>query len=163
MKLTSHHQPEEFGKGQKEMPHVLPTSQNPPHWSHLGWVMCTSQGRTLSQIDWPETTWKLIPLPQNLRLRATEVFRTVLLGSFTLLISTWLPLPNKVSCFVSTCVSSDNSFPSVRQEPLFRPWKWSPFMQQNLPALWSWASQPLELWETIVCWLNQSVCGIFLL
>ena len=26
-------------------------------------------------------------------------------------------LPNKVSCFVSTCGSSDNSFPSVRQEP----------------------------------------------
>ena len=32
------------------------------------------------------------------------------------LLSTWVPFPNKVSCFVSTCVSSDNSFPSVRQE-----------------------------------------------
>ena len=42
-------------------------------------------------------------------------------------------LPNKISCFVSTkeiCVSSDNSFPSVRQEPSFRPWKGSPFLQQ---------------------------------
>ena len=40
-----------------------------------------------------------------------------------------MPFPNKVSCFVSTCVSSDNSFPSVRQEPSFRPWKGSPFLQ----------------------------------
>ena len=39
-------------------------------------------------------------------------------------------LSNKISCFVSTRVSSDNSFPSVRQEPSFRPWKGSPFLQQ---------------------------------
>ena len=38
-------------------------------------------------------------------------------------------LPNKVSCFISTCVSSDNSFPSVRQEPSFGPWRGSPFLQ----------------------------------
>ena len=37
-------------------------------------------------------------------------------------------LPNGVSYFVSTCVSSDNSFPSVRQEPGFGPWKGSPFL-----------------------------------
>ena len=47
-----------------------------------------------------------------------------------ILLSTWVPFPNKVSCFVSTCVSSDNSFPSVRQEPGFGPWKGSPFLQQ---------------------------------
>ena len=29
-------------------------------------------------------------------------------------------LPNGVSCFVSTSISSDNSLPSVRQEPGFR-------------------------------------------
>ena len=39
-------------------------------------------------------------------------------------------LSDKISCFVSTCVSSDNSFPSVRQEPGFGPWKGSPFLQQ---------------------------------
>ena len=33
--------------------------------------------------------------------------------------------------FVSTCVSSDNSFPSVRQEPSFGPWKGSLFLQQH--------------------------------
>ena len=53
----------------------------------------------------------------------------VLLGSLTLLLSTQVPFPNKISCFVSTCVSSDNSFPSIRQEPSFRPWKGSPFLQ----------------------------------
>ena len=48
----------------------------------------------------------------------------------TLLLSTRVPFPNKISCFVSTCVSSDNSFLSVRQEPSFGPWKGSAFLQQ---------------------------------
>ena len=56
--------------------------------------------------------------------------RAVLLDSLTLLLSTRVPFPNKISCFVSTCVSSDNSFPSVRQEPSFGPWKGSAFLQQ---------------------------------
>ena len=51
-----------------------------------------------------------------------------------LLLSTRVPFPNKISCFVSTGVSSDNSFPSVRQEPSFGPWKGSPFLQ-FLPLL----------------------------
>ena len=54
--------------------------------------------------------------------------RAVLLGSLTLLLSARAPLPNKASSFVSTRVSSDNSLPSARQEPIFRPWKWSPFL-----------------------------------
>ena len=52
------------------------------------------------------------------------------LGFLTLLLSTRGPFPNKTSCFVSTYVSSDNSFPSVRQEPSFGPWKGSLFPQQ---------------------------------
>ena len=58
----------------------------------------------------------------------------VLLGSLTLLLSTRVPFSNKISCFVSTYVSSDNSFPSVRQEPSFRPWKGSPVLHQNQSA-----------------------------
>ena len=54
----------------------------------------------------------------------------VLLGSLTLLLPTQVPFPNKISCFVGTCVSSDNSFLSVRQEPSFGPWKGSAFLQQ---------------------------------
>jgi hypothetical protein len=42
-----------------------------------------------------------------------------------------VPFPNKISCFVSTCVSLDNSFLSVRQEPSFGPWKGSSFLKQN--------------------------------
>ena len=49
----------------------------------------------------------------------------------TLLLSTRVPFPNKISCVVSTCVSSDSSFPSVRQEPSFGPWKGSAFLQNG--------------------------------
>ena len=41
-----------------------------------------------------------------------------------------VPFPSKISCFVSTYVSLDHSFPSVRQEPNSGPWKGSPFLQQ---------------------------------
>ena len=49
----------------------------------------------------------------------------------------------KISCFFSTCVSWDNSFLSVRQEPSFRPWKGSPFLQQMATLVgtflhWDW-------------------------
>ena len=44
--------------------------------------------------------------------------------------STQASLPNRVSCCVSPCVSSDNSFLSIRQEPLFRTWNRFP-----LPAI----------------------------
>ena len=52
----------------------------------------------------------------------------------------WVPLPSCSppgcpfpikSLALSACVSLDNSFPSVRQEPSFGPWKGSPFLQQN--------------------------------
>ena len=59
-----------------------------------------------------------------------KFIRIKFVGSLTLLFSTRVPFPNKISCFVSTCVSSDNSFPSVRQEPSFGPWKGSAFLQQ---------------------------------
>ena len=45
------------------------------------------------------------------------------------------PFPYKISCFVSTCVSSENSFPCVRQQPSFGPWKGSPLLQQNWSLL----------------------------
>ena len=36
---------------------------------------------------------------------------------------------------MSTCVSSDNSFPIVRQEPSFGPWKGFPFLHQILKEI----------------------------
>ena len=90
------------------------TSQKPSHW-HLSWLsnVCTTM-KDSAQNGWPKTTRKLIPSPSNPRLRA-RAGRAVLLGSLTLLLSSWQPLPDKISCIVCTCVTSD-SFPSVRQE-----------------------------------------------
>jgi len=48
----------------------------------------------------------------------------------TLLLSAWASLTNNISCFVSSFVFLDNSFPSVRQELTLRPWKGFPFLQQ---------------------------------
>ena len=73
-----------------------------------------------------EGLWVRIKTTQKLIPRG----RAVLLASLTLLLSTRVPFPNKISCSVSACVSSDNSFPSVRQEPSFGPWKGSVFLQQ---------------------------------
>ena len=121
VELTGYHQPEVFRKGQKERgdtsPCVLPTSQNHPFWhpSCLTDALATRKDTN--------KTWDCEPCG-----------RVVLLGSLTLLLSSLEPLPNKVSWFVSTCISSDSSFPSVRQEPSLRPWKGSPFLQLLLRA-----------------------------
>ena len=51
--------------------------------------------------------------------------------SLTLLLSAPVPFSTKSFIyFVSTCVSLDSSFPSVRQEPTLGPWKESPSRQQ---------------------------------
>ena len=92
---------------------------------HLGRVLRTPPGRTLSQGDWPEMTGNQ---PYQ---KTRDCGRAVLLGSLTLLLSTRAPLPNKVSCFISTCVSSHDSFLTVRQEPTPGLWKGSPFLQQQ--------------------------------
>ena len=115
MKLISHQQPEELRKGQKEMPSVLPPPRILLLDIHLGWAMHVPPGRTLKLIP-SHKTWDWKPWG-----------RAVLLGSPTLLLSPWAPLPNKVTRFVSLCVSLDNSFPSVRQEPTLGTWNSSPF------------------------------------
>ena len=97
------------------------TSQNPPLW-HPSWLNKACTTRKDHEAEWlakdhPETN------------AITVNTRVVLLGSLTLLLSAQVPFPNKISCFVSTCVSSDNSFLSVRQEPSFGLWKGSPILQ----------------------------------
>ena len=96
------------------------TSQNPPLW-HPSWLnkACATEGpwgRMIGQRPPGNESYHHkhqscssgFPCPPALRPGA---------------------LPNKISCFVSTCVSSDNSFPSVRQEPSFGLWKGSPILQ----------------------------------
>ena len=105
-----------------------PPSQN-PRW-HPSWLNKACTTRKDSESEWltkdnPETN------PITIQPEAAESHgRAVLLGSLKVLLSTQVPFLNKVSWFVSICVSSDNSFSSVRQQPSFRPWKGSPFLQQ---------------------------------
>ena len=100
------------------------TSQNPSRW-HPSWLnkgVHHQEGLWVRMIG--QRTQKLIPSPQNPRLRATWEssspgfpYPTPLhLGA----------LSRKISCFVSTCVSSNNSFLSVRQEPSLGPGRGPP-------------------------------------
>ena len=121
MELTSHHQPEEFGKGQEQTgdasPYVLSESfslesiltvQCMCHWEGP-WVTVTGQRQSICESCHHKT--------QDCKPRG----RAVLPGPLTLPFSTQEALRNKVSCFVSVYVSSDNSFLNVTQEPPFGP------------------------------------------
>ena len=57
---------------------------------------------------------KELDMTKQLTHRQNAFHRAVLLGSLIIPLSPRLPLPNRASCFVSLCVSLDNSFPSVR-------------------------------------------------
>ena len=108
--------------------------RNPPTGIYLGWELHAPPERTMNQAKyghkqdaWPETTWKLTPIPWNLRLsHRAEQFSE---GSLT-----YWSLPRHhfpVFCFVSTCVSLNNSFQSVRQKSTRGPWKRFLFLQQD--------------------------------
>ena len=64
-----------------------------------------------------------------------------------------VPFRNRISCFVSRCVSSDKSLPSVRQEPTFKPWKGSLFLQQN--QSWIFTVRTHAEAETPVLWASD--------
>ena len=103
-------------------------SQN-PSCSHPSWLSYAWATRKDSELEWlakdhPETN--PIPIKQDCEPRG----RAVLLGSLTYCSPPGHPFPIK-SLALSACVSLENSFPSVRQEPSFGPWKGSPFLQQN--------------------------------
>ena len=98
-----------------------------------GWCACHQEGPWVRVIGQRQPQNK----PHYHKTRDCEPCgRAVLLGSITLLLYALAPFLNKVSCFVSMRVSSDNSFPSVRQEPTLRPWKGSPFLQHCYWFLW---------------------------
>ena len=112
---------------------VLPTSQHPLCWNP-SWLneVCTTRKdpktKNIKQDDWPETTWKLTHYHKTRDCEPCG--RAVLLGSLSPLLSARVPLPNKAFCSASTCVSSDNPFPSVRQKRTLGPWKGPPVLQQ---------------------------------
>ena len=103
------------------------TSQNPScqHPSWLSNACATKKDSELEQLakDRPETN--PITIKPEFVSHAAEQF-------------SWVPLPYcsppgcpfpKKSLVFSTRVSLDHSFPNVRQEPSFWPWKGSPFLQ----------------------------------
>ena len=101
---------------------------DPSLW-HPSWLNKVCTTRKDSKSEWlaednPETN----PITIK-RESASHMAEHV--GSLTFLLSAWVPFPDKISCFLSTCVSSDNSFLSVRKELSLGPWKGSPFLQQN--------------------------------
>ena len=108
---------------------TCPTTSQNPSLLHASWL---NKACTTSKDSESEWLAKDIPETNHFTIKpdCEPRGRTVLLGSLTLLLSTRVPFPNKISCFVSTCVSSDNSFLSVRQKLSFGPWKGSPFLQQ---------------------------------
>ena len=88
-------------------------------------------GRTLSQNYWLKTTNPITRKPETAS-HVTEQFSWVPLPYCSppgWRGATRVPFPIK-SLVLSAHVSSVNSFPSVRQEPGFGPWKGSPFLQQ---------------------------------
>ena len=124
MELISLHQPDEFGKGQNETPHVRP---HPESFSLAS--ILAEQG--MHHQEELESEWLAKDDPEtNLITIKPETASHVTSSGFPYPDALCrLPFPNKLSSFLSTCVSSDNSFPSVRQEPGFRPWKGSSFLQ----------------------------------
>ena len=110
-KLVSHHQSEEFWKGQKETSCVWPPPRILLTAIHLGWVMHAPPGQTLSEwLAKDNLEINPIKIKPETSSHVAERFSWVLLPYH----SPPRHLSNKSFCFVSSYVSLDNSFPSVR-------------------------------------------------
>ena len=112
----------------------LSTSQNPSRY-HPSCLSDAYTTRKDSELEWlakdhPETN--SITIKPETASHTAERF-------------SWVPLPY----FVSTYVSSDNLFPSVRQEPSFGPWKGPPFPATKVlsPILKTNKNLCIILWE----------------
>ena len=121
-------------KRSKGDPMCPTTSQDPSHWHPL-WLSnaCATRKDPESEglaRDNPESN--PITIKPGTASHVAEHFSWAPLPSCS---PPGGPLPNKGSCFVSTCVSSNNSFLSVRQEPHLGPWKGSPFLQHSYEFL----------------------------
>ena len=110
------------------------TSQKPSRY-HPTWLSNACATRKDSELEWlakdhPESN--PITIKPETASHTAEWF-------------SWVPLPY----FVSTCVSSDNLFLSVRKEPSFGPWKGSPFPATKVlsPILKTNKNLCIILWE----------------
>ena len=118
----------EFKRGQEEEQGVLPTFQKPSHLNP-SWLrdVCTSRKDSES----PETGQARLLARDNPETHPITIKPEPRDRGVLLLLSTQAPLPSKASCVISICVSSDNSFPSVRRQSTPGPWKGSTFLQQD--------------------------------
>ena len=99
------------------------TSQNPSRW-HPSWLSDACATRK----DWIRMIGQRPPGNESHHHKTQDCEprgRAALLGSLTSCSPPGCPFPIK-SLALSARVSSDNSFPSVRQEPNFGPWKGVP-------------------------------------
>ena len=160
VELTSYHQGEEFGKGQKERRDSSPCVLPPPRillaGIHLGWAMCVPEG------PWVRMIGQRQPEIKVMSINPGTTGTAVLPGSLNLLLLfAQAPLPNKVSWSVSTCVSSDHLYLSVTQGSTLGPWKGSPFLQHsNWAGTHSWAAgrgepRRQQLWPSGNLHLNK--------
>ena len=134
--LTNQHQPGEFEKGQREMPHVLPNFQNPPLWNP-SWLNAGCTTRKDPKSEWlakdnPETNPKAIK-PETASHEAEQF--------------SWAPLPYcspprgpfPIKSFALSASMSPWTilFRVLGKSPLLGPWKGSPFLQHisNLIAI----------------------------
>ena len=104
-------------------------SQNPPLWQP-SWLNKACTTRKDSESEWlAKDNWETNPItikPET-ESHVTEQLSWVPLPYCS---PSWYPFPIK-SLALSAHVSLENSFPSVRQEPTFGPWKGSAFLQHT--------------------------------
>ena len=116
-------------KGDRRCPSIGPTNLSESSLKSTLAEQCVTRGRTLSQNDWLEANLRtnLITIKPKAVSHMAEQFSWFPLPSCSL---PGHSLPNKVSGFITMCVSLDKSFLSPRQEPSLRSWKGSSFLQQ---------------------------------
>ena len=120
--LVTHHQPEEFGKGQEDS-----TSQN-PSCGHPSWLShACPPGRTPSRNGWPKATQKPMPSPKTRDHKPCG--RAPLLGSLALLLSAWCPFPWKSLSLSARMSPWTIQFRALDKRPL-GPWKGAPLLQK---------------------------------
>jgi len=103
------------------------TSQNPSLW-HPSWLnkACTRKDSESEQLAKDNRETNPITIKPETASHVAELFSWVPLPYCS---PPRCPFPIK-SLALSARVSSDNSFPSAKQEPSFGPWKGSPFLKQ---------------------------------
>lgn len=138
MELLSHHQLEEFRKGQKETPRVLPPPESLLAGIHLGLAMCMLPGKTLSRNYWPKTN-------------CNNPMMWVGLGAMWQGQFPWVPLPShpgalfhKISCIVNS-VSLGKCFQGAILRAYSQALEKSLFLQQNCEEQGLVTSDPPKL------------------